>query len=204
MAAMTLPCAVVLRSAEVIVLMASAEVVAAESVVCPSVVAPLTDKVPKLAACAYRLVLEARVAKKEVVVAAVPVALVKFSLFTCVVPEKVLLSARSVLEAAERPVSVPHTTWPPFESCSAEAPTQAPVARKSAEVEALWVKSVVDVLLVLVLLPSVTLPKVELPVTASVERVALVAVSVVIVPFVNTPFVANRLVEVALVEVAAT
>ena len=60
------------------------------------------------------------------------------------------MSARSVDEAAERPVSAPQMTCPPLLSCSAEAPAHAPVARKSAEVEALWVKSVVLVLFVVV------------------------------------------------------
>ena len=91
--------------------------------------------------------------KKFVVVACVPVASAKSRLAKCEVLEaKIPAESASGVPVAETftpyeiegvngyPAAVfvtaPQITCPPFESWSAEAPAHAPIARKSAEVEA--------------------------------------------------------------------
>lgn len=107
---MTEPLAVVFKIADGMVVIANAvdvafEVVALPMVTLPSVEEPVTKRLAK-----YPCVARKKVLNSEVVVAFVPVALVKLRLCSVFDPEKVLLSARRVVEAPvpePPPIQVP-------------------------------------------------------------------------------------------------
>jgi hypothetical protein len=137
----------------------------------------LAVRVPTLPEVLNKLVEDAVVEKKLVVVAEVVVERVMLS--KMLAPVKVLLSVRRVEEAAATPEIVPQVTNPEALALRALAlPLQLPVAKKRLVVDAVVVKRLVVVALVVVELPSTVRleARVILPLV-SIARAAVVEVA---------------------------